>query len=114
MAGKGVNPFEQEQDLQRWAAEMGSEYILGTQGASGQPLSEMDGSRLDALSGSIKRELREDDGLPAIPDDAELRLHVTREQLAAMPEGERLEWVIDSLAWSLDHPQARITYLFED
>ncbi|MCW1908846.1 MAG: hypothetical protein KIH63_005925 [Candidatus Saccharibacteria bacterium] len=114
MATEGVDPFEQEHDMQRWAAEMGSEYVLGSQGAFGQPLAEMDITRLDALSGSIKREIREDDGLPAIPDDAELRLHVTREQLAAMPEGERLAWVIDSLEWSLDHPQARITHLFDD
>ncbi len=108
------DPFQEEADLQSWAAELGTEYEVGSQGSFGQPIKDMSDERLAATADSITSELREGADLPIIPSPTEQALHVTRAELAAMTPGQRDDWQLKALDFIIENPKARITDLIDD
>lgn len=100
----GGNYFQEEDDLQKWADDMGQSYQPGAQSENlQQPLEEQSTERRQARAGRYLSAARELGGFPVIPDEKERTLHVTPSQLDAMTDDERLKWRLDAMDWVLLH-----------
>ncbi|QQS65115.1 hypothetical protein IPO96_00950 [Candidatus Saccharibacteria bacterium] len=112
--GSSEEWFAEEESLRAWAAEMGTDYEIGTQGTvGGQPISEMGNSRIEGFLGRAASRLRELGDLPAIVNDDERRLHITPDQLHTMTDDEKDKWLLDALNWLIENPSAIINNLFD-
>lgn len=98
----GGNYFREEDDLEKWAEDMGQPYEPGSQGMNNQqPMTEWGSERRQALADRYRTTARGIDGLPVIPDEAERTLHRRPSELAAMTDSERLSWHLDAIDWAI-------------
>lgn len=111
MSNNETDPFQEEADLQAWAAELGQDYALGSQGKIGQPTREMSVGRIDSHIGQVSQRMRELSELASLPDDKERAIQRTHSQVNSMSAAELMIWQTEAMGWLIENPTATIDNL---